>query len=105
MGKQKFIKEIKGAEYTVDYEFSKNYLYPVTYHVRIIKSTYKKLENFNFRNLLSNWQLKSIWKRPEPISAQQQAIRDGIVALEAKQQELIDQAEKIKADILKLKGM
>lgn len=54
---------------------------------------------------ITNWQLKSLWKRPEPISAQQQAIRDGIVALEAKQQELIDQAEKIKADILKLKGM
>ena len=60
MGKEKFIKEIKGAEYTVYYEFSKNYLYPVTYNVKIIKSTYKKRKNFDFRNLLSVWQLKSI---------------------------------------------
>lgn len=50
---------------------------------------------------ITNWQLNSIWKRAEPISAQQQAILD----LEVKQQELIEQAEKIKADILKLKGM
>jgi len=60
MGKEKFIKEIKGAEYTVYYEFDKNYSYPVTYHVRIIKSTYKKLKNFDFRNILDNWQLKNI---------------------------------------------
>lgn len=52
-------------------------------------------------NRIQDWQLKSLWKRPEPISAQQQAI----IELEAKQQELIDQAEKIKVDILKLKGM
>lgn len=57
----------------------------------------------NVRSLenITHWKLKSIWKRPEPISAQQQAILD----LEAKQQGLIDQAEKIKADIAKLKGM
>jgi hypothetical protein len=60
MGKEKFIKEIKGAKYTVYYEFDKNYLYPVTYNVRIIKSTYKKLKNFDFANLLDNWQLKNI---------------------------------------------
>ena len=54
--------------------------------------------------IITNWQLKSIWKRPEPISAQQQAIRDGIVALEAKQQELIEAAKAIASDIAKLKG-
>lgn len=57
---QIFTKEIKGAKYTVYYEFDKNYSYPVTYHVRIIKSSYKKLENFDFRKLLSNWDLKII---------------------------------------------
>ena len=57
---QVFTKEIKGAKYTVYYEFDKNYSYPVTYHVRIIKSSYKKLANFDFRKLLSNWDLKSI---------------------------------------------
>jgi hypothetical protein len=57
---QVFTKEIKGAKYTVYYEFDKNYLYPVTYHVRIIKSTYKKLKDFKYINLLSNLDLKSV---------------------------------------------
>lgn len=51
-------------------------------------------------NRIQDWQLKSIWKRPAQ-TPQQKALAE----LEAKQQELIDQAEKIKADILKLKGM
>ncbi len=51
-------------------------------------------------NRIQDWQLKSVWKRPEPISAQQQAILD----LEAKQQELIEAAKVIASDIAKLKG-
>lgn len=51
-------------------------------------------------NRIQDWQLKSIWKRPEPISAQQQAILD----LEVKQQELIEAAKVIAQDIAKLKG-
>ena len=50
-------------------------------------------------NRIQDWQLKSLWKRPELISAQQQAILD----LEAKQQELIEAAKSIAEDIAKLK--
>lgn len=49
---------------------------------------------------IAGWGLKSIWKRPEPISAQWQAITD----LEAKQLELIEAAKSIAQDIAKLKG-
>ena len=49
---------------------------------------------------IAGWGLKSVWKRPEPISVQQQAILD----LEAKQQELIEAAKSIASDIAKLKG-
>lgn len=72
-----------------------------------IKMVYQSKSNKFFslveakRDGLSKYEYNIVWKRPEPISAQQQAILD----LEAKQQELIDQAEKIKADIAKLKGM
>jgi hypothetical protein len=45
--------------------------------------------------------LKSIWKRPDLITAQQKAILD----LEVKRQELIDAAKDIAADIAKLKGV
>ena len=49
---------------------------------------------------ITYWQLKSLWKRPDPISAHQQTILD----LEAKQQELIEAAKAIASDIAKLKG-
>ena len=49
---QVYIKEIKGAKYTVYYNYSKNYLYPVKYHVYIVKSTYKKLPKFDYKNIL-----------------------------------------------------
>lgn len=62
------------------------------------------VEVFSVDNLwtldINRLSLTSIWKRPAQ-TPQQKALAE----LEAKQQELIDQAEKIKADILKLKGM
>jgi len=55
-----FTKEIKGAKYKVYYEFNKQYSYPVNYHVRVIKASYSKLKNFDFRNVLTIWDLKNI---------------------------------------------
>ena len=57
---QVFTKEIKGAKYTVYYKFRRQFNSSNDYHVTIIKSSYKKLQNFDFRNILSNWDLKSI---------------------------------------------
>jgi hypothetical protein len=57
---QVFTKEIKGAKYTVYYTFNRQFGSGNDYHVNIVKSSYKKLENFDFRNILSNWDLKRI---------------------------------------------
>jgi hypothetical protein len=56
----KTIKIIDGIRYTIYYNYYKNYLYPVTFQVKIIKATYKIIDKRKSNIILSNLKLRSV---------------------------------------------
>jgi hypothetical protein len=56
----KAIKIIDGIRYTIFYNYYKNFLYPVTFEVKIIKATYKIIDKSKSNIILSNLELRTI---------------------------------------------
>lgn len=55
-----FVQEINSIKYTVHYTFTKQYQYPVDFHVEISKIIYKKMDKSSDIEILSYWDLKNI---------------------------------------------